>query len=88
MGDKKYFGSELVWRINEVVQDFNTYIRKFPNNLMSGMFGFEKKGYFGSNKNVTEEDPNANNPFKQGPVTPHGSGSPFDVIPGNGTKNP
>ena len=48
----------------------------------------EKKGYFGSNKNVTEEDPNANNPFKQGPVTPHGSGSPFDVIPGNGTKNP
>ena len=31
---------------NESVQDYNTYIRKFPNNLASGMFGFEKKGYF------------------------------------------
>lgn len=33
-------------RFNEMVQDYNAYIRKFPNNLMSGMFGFEKKGYF------------------------------------------
>jgi LemA protein len=33
-------------RFNEMVQDYNAYIRKFPNNLISGMFGFEKKGYF------------------------------------------
>jgi len=33
-------------RFNELVQDYNDYIRKFPNNLISGMFGFEKKGYF------------------------------------------
>jgi LemA protein len=33
-------------RFNELVQDYNAYIRKFPNNLISGMFGFEKKGYF------------------------------------------
>ncbi|MBM3919231.1 MAG: LemA family protein [Sphingomonadales bacterium] len=33
-------------RFNEMVQDYNAYIRKFPNNLISGIFGFEKKGYF------------------------------------------
>jgi len=31
---------------NKAVKTYNTYIRKFPNNLISGMFGFEKKGYF------------------------------------------
>lgn len=33
-------------KFNEAVEDYNSYIRKFPNNLTSGMFGFEKKGYF------------------------------------------
>jgi LemA protein len=33
---------------NEAVKDYNTYIRKFPNNLTAGMFGFEKKAYFES----------------------------------------
>lgn len=33
-------------KFNEVVQDYNTYIRKFPNNMTSGMFGFTKHGYF------------------------------------------
>ena len=31
---------------NETVQDYNTYIRKFPQNILSGMFGFEKRAYF------------------------------------------
>lgn len=31
---------------NQATQDYNTYIRKFPNNLYAGMFGFEKKPYF------------------------------------------
>jgi LemA protein len=31
---------------NEVVREYNTTIRTFPNNMMSGMFGFQKKGYF------------------------------------------
>ncbi|MDR3328520.1 MAG: LemA family protein [Prevotellaceae bacterium] len=31
---------------NEVVREYNTYIRRFPNNLFAGMFGFEKKSYF------------------------------------------
>lgn len=33
-------------RFNEAVQDYNSHIRKFPNNMFAGMFGFEKKGYF------------------------------------------
>ncbi len=31
---------------NDAVQDYNAHIRRFPNNLTSGMFGFERKGYF------------------------------------------
>ncbi|MDF2455500.1 MAG: LemA family protein [Cytophagaceae bacterium] len=33
---------------NETVKEYNTYIRKFPNNLTASMFGFEKKAYFES----------------------------------------
>jgi len=35
-------------RFNEVAQDMNTYIRKFPRNIWAGMFGFEKRAYFES----------------------------------------
>ncbi|MFN4084177.1 MAG: LemA family protein [Bacteroidia bacterium] len=35
---------------NTVVQDYNSYIRKFPQVLYAGMFGFEKKGYFEAEK--------------------------------------
>ncbi len=31
---------------NEASKSYNAYIRKFPNNIISGMFGFEKKAYF------------------------------------------
>ena len=31
---------------NEVVGDYNTYIRKFPQNIMANIFGFEKRAYF------------------------------------------
>ncbi len=31
---------------NEVAKDYNTYIRKFPNNIVSGIFGFDKHPYF------------------------------------------
>lgn len=33
-------------RFNETVQEYNTYIRKFPNNITAGMFGFDSKAYF------------------------------------------
>lgn len=31
---------------NQAVQDYNTYIQKFPNNFTAKWFDFEKKGYF------------------------------------------
>ncbi|PVH25666.1 LemA family protein [Sphingobacterium corticibacter] len=31
---------------NEAVQDYNTTVRSFPNNMMAGMFGFKAKGTF------------------------------------------
>jgi len=31
---------------NEAVQEFNTTVRSFPNNLTAGMFGFKAKGTF------------------------------------------
>ncbi|SFF75097.1 LemA protein [Salegentibacter agarivorans] len=33
-------------RYNEAVRQYNTYIRKFPNNIFAGMFGFERKPAF------------------------------------------
>jgi LemA protein len=33
-------------RFNQVVQAYNTRIRRFPTNIFAGMFGFEKKVYF------------------------------------------
>jgi LemA protein len=37
-------------RFNEVVQDYNAFIRKFPRNIVASMFDFEKKGYFEATK--------------------------------------
>ena len=31
---------------NEAAKKFNTYIRKFPQSLLAGVFGFDKKPYF------------------------------------------
>ena len=31
---------------NEAVKDYNTLIKKFPNNIIAKMFGFEKHKYF------------------------------------------
>lgn len=33
-------------KFNEAAQAYNVQIRKFPNSILSSMFGFEKKGYF------------------------------------------
>lgn len=37
-------------RFNEVVEEFNKYIRKFPQNMMAGWYGFSQKGYFTAEK--------------------------------------
>lgn len=33
-------------KFNEVVKEYNTYIRRFPINIFANIFNFEKKGYF------------------------------------------
>ncbi len=33
-------------KFNDIVKDYNAYIRRFPQVLYAGIFGFEKKGYF------------------------------------------
>ncbi|WP_258105479.1 LemA family protein [Marinoscillum sp. MHG1-6] len=33
-------------RYNEITQDYNTFIRVFPNTMFAGMFGFERKALF------------------------------------------
>ena len=35
-------------KFNEVTQTYNAYIRKFPQLIYSGWFGFDKKNYFES----------------------------------------
>jgi LemA protein len=35
-------------RFNQAVQEYNTVIRKFPANILAGIFGFQKKVYFQS----------------------------------------
>lgn len=35
---------------NEAAQAYNSYLRSFPRNIIAGMFGFQKKPYFESQK--------------------------------------
>ncbi len=37
-------------KFNDVVLDFNKYVRSFPQNLLAGMYGFKEKAYFQSDK--------------------------------------
>ncbi len=37
-------------KFNEVALSYNTYIRRFPQNFLSGMFGFQAKPYFEAEK--------------------------------------
>jgi LemA protein len=33
-------------KFNEVVQDYNIQVKRFPSNIFAGMFGFREKAYF------------------------------------------
>jgi LemA protein len=37
-------------KFNEAAQFYNTYLRRFPNSIFAGMFGFQKKAYFEAQK--------------------------------------
>jgi LemA protein len=37
-------------KFNDIVMDYNSYIRAFPQVIYAGIFGFDKKGYFEAEK--------------------------------------
>ena len=39
---------------NDAVQRYNTAIRKFPNSLIAGLFGFTQKSYFQASSNAQD----------------------------------
>lgn len=39
---------------NNAVKTFNTDIKRFPNNILAGMFGFEQAKYFEANESSAE----------------------------------
>ena len=39
---------------NEAVNNYNTMIKRFPNNLIASMFGFESKEYFQADSDANE----------------------------------
>jgi LemA protein len=41
-------------KFNQVTQAYNAYIRKFPQVIYSGWFGFEKKDYFESQQGADQ----------------------------------
>ncbi len=49
-------------KFNEMVKSYNAMIRKFPRNIIAGMFGFEKKGYFQAQEGA-EKAPEVNFEF-------------------------
>ncbi|MBC7774125.1 MAG: LemA family protein [Phycisphaerae bacterium] len=49
---------------NEAVNGFNAYIRRFPTNLLSGVFGFSPKGYFQAESGA-DKTPDLNQKFGQ-----------------------
>lgn len=38
---------------NDAVQKYNTRLRKFPTNIIAGMFGFEKADLFEASDNAS-----------------------------------
>jgi LemA protein len=47
---------------NEKARDYNTHLRRFPNNIIANMFGFEKKPYFEASE-AAQEAPNVGDLF-------------------------
>ena len=41
-------------KFNETVQDYNTYIKSFPRNMLAGMFGFNSKAYFEADESASK----------------------------------
>lgn len=41
-------------RFNEAVQSYNTTVKRFPNNIFAGLFGFDQKAYFKADEGASE----------------------------------
>jgi len=41
-------------KFNESTQNYNTYIRRFPTNIVAAIFGFKKKDYFEAQESAEE----------------------------------
>jgi len=41
-------------KFNEATRQYNTYIRKFPKNIVAGIFSFDKKAYFEAEEEAKE----------------------------------
>ena len=39
---------------NDAVLEYNAFIRRFPNNISAGLFGFEKRAYFTADEGAKE----------------------------------
>ena len=39
---------------NDSVKSYNTQIKKFPTNILAGMFGFDEKAYFEADENANK----------------------------------
>ena len=48
---------------NETARNYNTYLRRFPNNIIANMFGFDKKPYFEASE-AAQNAPNVGDLFK------------------------
>ncbi|MEL7833980.1 LemA family protein [Fodinibius sp. Rm-B-1B1-1] len=46
-------------RFNEAVRDYNTTVKRFPNNVFAGIFGFDQKAFFEADEGA-EEVPEVN----------------------------
>src|SRR6266571_755869 len=55
-------------RFNDSAQSYNTAVRKFPTNLIAGMFGFQAKAYFKAVAPGAEQAPKVN--FNFGKAAP------------------
>ena len=44
------FQREVEAEINKAVEDFNLRVKRFPGNIMAGLFNFTEKAYYEADK--------------------------------------
>ena len=62
-------------KFNEVVQAYNTAVRRFPTNIFAGMFGFQLRPFF-SAQSGAEKPPAVKFDFGNATTTPAPTGTP------------